>query len=148
MDVVKMSLTLVTYFSITGVTENAAIKLARAVGADLFEICSQKPCQPGEIPGDGKIVFTHKDISAYDRIFVGLPIWWYAAPTIIHDFLSDYDLRGKLVVPFVTSGGGGLDKVRPRLLESCPGADLREATLLSDDMSDEELREWADSYKV
>lgn len=142
-----MSSTLVTYFSITGVTENAAMKLARAIGAELFEIRSEKSCQPGVIPGDGGIVFTHKDISSYDRIFVGLPIWWYAAPTIIHDFLSDYDLRDKLVVPFVTSGGGGLDKVRPRLLESCPGADLREATLLSDEMSDQELRHWADSYE-
>ena len=143
-----MSATLVAYFSITGVTENAAMKLARSLGADLFEVSSQKPCKPGEVPEAGKIVFTQKDISGYDRIFVGLPIWWYAAPTIIHDFLSGYDLRGKLVVPFVTSGGGGLDKVRPRLLESCQGADLREATLLSDDMSDEELRNWADQYQA
>ena len=143
-----MPSTLVTYFSITGVTEHAAIKLARCLCADLFEVSSQKPGMAEEVPEAGKIVFTKKDISAYDRIFVGLPIWWYAAPTVIHDFLSDYDLRGKLVVPFVTSGGGGLDKVRPRLLDSCPGADLREATLLSDDMSDDELRAWADSYQV
>ena len=143
-----MSATLVAYFSITGVTENAAMKLARSLGADLFEVSSQKPGELGEIPDSGKILFTKKDISAYDRIFVGLPIWWYAAPTIIHDFLSGYDLQGKLVVPFVTSGGGGLDKVRPRLLDSCQGADLREATLLSDDMSDEALRDWADQYQV
>ena len=138
-----MSRTLVAYFSITGVTENVAVRLARAIGADLFEV---QPVQNAGEKDRGAISFEHKNISHYDRIFVGLPIWWYAAPTVIHTFLSDYDLTGKTVIPFVTSGGGGLDKVRPRLLDSCPGADLREATLLLDDMSEDSLRSWADEF--
>ena len=147
-----MTKTLVTYFSITGVTENVAARLAKAIGADLFEI-TPEPSEQGEnargeeqegaVPS---ISFAHKNVEGYEKIFVGLPIWWYAAPTIIHTFLSDYDLSGKVVVPFVTSGEGGLDKVRPRLQESCIGADLKEATLLSDEMTEEELLAWAEAF--
>lgn len=140
-----MSSSLVIYFSITGVTENVAARLARIMGADLFEVAGQKPGNGEAVsPEKTELSFVQKDLDGYDRIFVGLPIWWYAAPTIIHTFLSSCDLTGRTVIPFATSGGGGLDKVRPRLLESCPGADLREASLLLDSMSDEELKAWAE----
>ena len=137
---------LVAYFSITGVTENAACRLARAISADLYEIIPQKPCREADPQGQ-EITFLRMDLSAYDVIYVGLPIWWYAAPTVIQNFLSGYDLTGKTLIPFVTSGGGGLDKVRPRLRQSCPGAQLREASLLSEDMSPEELARWAESMR-
>ena len=145
-----MKKALVAYFSITGVTEHAANKLARAIEADLYEV---KPLQPisrdtllheDGHPAQDPIQFEHKNIDAYDIIFVGLPIWWYAAPTVIHNFLSDYDLTGKTVVPFVTSGAGGLDKVKPRLQKSCPGADLRDASLLEENMSFQQLMNWAE----
>ena len=142
-----MSRNLVAYFSITGVTEHVATRLARVLCADLFEVKASKPVPPVAEDGTTQgqpLTFVHKNIEGYDRIFVGLPIWWYAAPTVIHTFLSDYDLTGKTVIPFATSGGGGLDKVKPRLLESCPGADLREASLLLDSMTDEELLSWAE----
>ena len=147
-----MKRALVAYFSITGVTGNMARKLAEAVSADLYEIMPRQPYSSSDLDqraGENAAIpvsFEHKNIDAYDVIFVGLPIWWYAAPTIIHTFLSDYDLRGKVLIPFATSGGGGLDKVRPRLLESCPGADLREATLLTDDMTAQDLLSWAESF--
>ena len=141
---------LVVYFSITGVTGSMASRLASAIGADLFEITAEHPIREEaskeEALASQELRFLHKDMTLYDRIYVGLPIWWYAAPTIIHDFLSQHDLRGKTLIPFVTSGGGGLDKVRPRLLECCQGADLQEASLLSEDMSQEMLQQWADSF--
>ena len=146
-----MSRELVVYFSITGVTEGVALNLAESIGADLHEI-RPKVSLPGEAAAENsqekpQVTFEHLNIEGYDTIYVGLPIWWYAAPTVIHDFLSDYDLRGKTLIPFATSGGGGVDKIRPRLLESCPGADLREATILTESWSNEELRAWADSFR-
>ena len=143
-----MSRTLVTYFSITGVTESAAIRLAHAIGADLFEIVPEKSgAEPGkpENSAPGISVFG-KNLDDYDRIYVGLPIWWYAAPTVIHTFLSHFDLRGKTVIPFATSGAGGLDKVRPRLQDSCQGADLREASLLREDLTEKQMRDWASGF--
>ena len=156
-----MGRAIVTYFSITGVTAGVASILAKAVGADLFEI---KPDIPYEnVNTDWKsqesgtadrreepealsqITFQHLDLDEYDTIYLGLPIWWYAAPTIINNFLDGYDLTGKTVIPFATSGGGGIDKVRPRLLSSCTGADLKEATLLCGEYTEKELAEWADS---
>lgn len=139
-----MSKALVAYFSITGVTENVARMLSEAIGADLFEVVPNPAVSGEENPGD--ITFAQTNVDCYDVIYVGLPIWWYAAPTVIHTFLSAYDLTGKTVIPFATSGGGGLDKVRPRLQESCSGADLREASLLSGDMTLQELEAWAKSF--
>ncbi len=146
-----MSKALVVYFSITGVTENVAQKLAEAIGADIFEVAPKEPVAESQMEGTGdgnstETIFRGKDIREYDVIYVGLPIWWYAAPTVIHTFLSDYDLRGKTLIPFATSGGGGILQVRPRLLPSCPGADLREASLLTGDMTQEELAQWAAGF--
>ena len=132
-----MARPIVAYFSITGVTEGAALRLAKALDAEAYEILGQKD--------SGKVRFTCRcrDLTGINPIYVGLPIWWYAAPTVINDFLEGYDLRGKTVIPFVTSGAGGLDKVRPRMAASCPGADLREASLLTEDMTDADLKAWA-----
>ncbi len=81
----------------------------------------------------------------YDVVFVGFPIWWYVAPTIINTFLESYDFSGKTVVPFATSGGSGMGKTNERLAPSCPGATLLKGKMLNGSLSQEELKAWVQS---
>ncbi len=76
----------------------------------------------------------------YDVVFVGFPIWWYVAPTIINTFLESYDFSGKTIVPFATSGGSGMGKTNERLAPSCPGATLLKGKMLNGSLSKEELK--------
>ena len=87
------------------------------------------------------IVLYHKldYMDAYDVIYVGFPIWWYMAPRIINTFLESYDLTGKTVIPFATSGGSGVEKVNESLRASCAGAKLIEPHLLNDTQALNEL---------
>jgi len=121
-----MSKVLVAYFSASGVTKNAAEKLAKAANADLFEI---KPIRPytdadlnwmdkksrstiemNDLLSRPKIANKCENMGSYDVVFVGFPIWWYVEPRIIDTFLESYDFSGKRVIPFATSGGSGLGK--------------------------------------
>lgn len=80
-------------------------------------------------------------------IFLGFPIWWYIAPTIINTFLESYDLSGKTIIPFATSGGSGMGETNEKLLPSCTGATLLEGRVFSSDVSAKELAEWAKEYE-
>ena len=86
-------------------------------------------------------------VAAYDTVFVGFPIWWYVAPTIINTFLESADLSGKTVIPFATSGGSGMGKTNEKLAPSCPGARLLEGRLLNG-ASKEEIARWIDGLDV
>ena len=119
-----MSKKLVGYFSASGVTAKVARTLAEAVGANLFEIAPKKPYTKADLnwmdanarstvemkdPGSRpELAAGLPDAAAYDTIYVGFPIWWYVAPTIVNTFLESLDLSGKTVVPFATSGGSGM----------------------------------------
>ena len=128
--------TLVAYFSASGETARLAKTIAQAAGADLHEIRPAQPytaadlnwhddqsrssvemrdpaCRPA-IAGDAP------DLTDYDAVFVGFPIWWYQAPRIIETFLASCDFSGKRVVPFVTSGGSGMGRTEEILQKSCP----------------------------
>ena len=85
------------------------------------------------------------DIPSYDRIFLGFPIWWYTAPSIIRTFLESYDFSGKTVVLFATSGGSGLGKTAEDLASSCPGAVIKGGKMLNGRQSESELRQWAET---
>lgn len=121
-----MSKILVAYFSASGVTKNAAEKLAKAANADLFEI---KPVRPytdadlnwmdkksrstiemNDLSSRPEIANKCENMGSYDVVFVGFPIWWYVEPRIIDTFLESYNFSGKTVIPFATSGGSGLGK--------------------------------------
>lgn len=121
-----MSKILVAYFSASGVTKNAAERLAKAANADLFEI---KPVRPytdadlnwmdkksrstiemNDLSSRPEIAKKCENMGSYDVVFVGFPIWWYVEPRIIDTFLESYDFSGKTVIPFATSGGSGLGK--------------------------------------
>ncbi|CDD08892.1 putative uncharacterized protein [Clostridium sp. CAG:349] len=121
-----MSKILVAYFSASGVTKNAAEKLAQAANADLFEIKPVRPYTDADLDWTDKksrstiemndlssrpeIAKKCENMGSYDVVFVGFPIWWYVEPRIIDTFLDSYDFSGKTVIPFATSGGSGLGK--------------------------------------
>lgn len=115
-----MSKRLVAYFSASGVTAKVAENLADAIGADIFEIQPEVPYTKADLNWMDKksrstiemsdptsrpsIAAKRDNMDEYDTIFVGFPIWWYIAPTIINTFLESYDLKGKTIIPFATCG--------------------------------------------
>lgn len=121
-----MSKILVAYFSASGVTKNAAEKLAKAANADLFEIKPVRPYTAADLDWTDKksrstiemndlssrpeIAKKCENMGSYDVVFVGFPIWWYVEPRIIDTFLESYDFSEKRVIPFATSGGSGFGK--------------------------------------
>ena len=156
-----MSKTLVAYFSASGTTQRAADKLAKAAGADLYEIRPAVPYTRADLDWMDKksrstlemkdpsfrpeLADKDADIASYYRIFLGFPIWWYVAPTLINTFLESYDFTGKEIVLFATSGGSGFGKTVQALEPSCPGAVIKEGRLLNGGMSEAELKTWAES---
>lgn len=118
-----MSKVLVAYFSASGVTADAAKKVAEAAGADLYEICPEVPYTQADLDWQDqnsrssvemkdkasrpKIADKNADVAGHDTILLGFPIWWYTAPTIINTFLESYDFSGKKIVLFATSGSSG-----------------------------------------
>lgn len=155
-----MSKKLVAYFSASGVTASLAKNLAAVIGADLFEI------EPVIRYGKADLDWTNKksrssdemndkssrpavakklgNMSEYDEVFVGFPIWWYIAPTIVNTFLEGYDLAGKTIIPFATSGGSGMGETNEYLANSCKGAKLVEGKVLRRNACADELKKWAE----
>lgn len=86
-----------------------------------------------------------QNMDDYDRILVGFLIWWYVAPTIINTFLEQYDLSGKTVVPFATSGTSGMGKTNEELAPSCKGAELKEGKRFAANAGEDEIRTWSNS---
>jgi flavodoxin len=133
-----MAKKLVAYFSASGVTKRAAEKLAKQEGADLFAIRPVQPYSQADLDWTNKksrstiemqdkksrveIADKVKDMSQYDEIFLGFPIWWGVAPHIINSFLEQYNLQGKTISPFATSGGSGYGRSNNELEVSAPGA--------------------------
>ena len=138
---------LVAYFSCSGVTERVARELAKATGAELYEIRPERPYTSADLDWtDSKSRSTIEmndpacrpaiaepvtDMRQYDTIFLGFPIWWYVEPRIVDTFLESYDFSGKTVIPFATSGGSGIGKAEKSLQAHCPGADWKKGQLLN-----------------
>ena len=128
--------TLVAYFSATGVTRSAAEQLAKELNADLFEIAPEQPYTQADLDWTNKqsrstvemndkssrpaIKGVPSDMSLYDTVYIGFPIWWYTAPTIVNTFVEACDLEGKVVHLFATSGGSSIDKACRDLKEAYP----------------------------
>lgn len=156
-----MRKTLVAYFSASGVTARLAQKLAAVTDADLFEIVPETPYTAADLDWTNKasrssvemndptsrpaVASRAADLSRYDRIFVGFPIWWYTAPTIVNTFLEQYDLTGKTVVPFATSGMSPIGRSAADLCPSAKGAQVLDGRRFSADVPDAELRQWAEN---
>ena len=155
-----MSKKLVAYFSASGTTARLAENLAEAIGADIFEIVPEVPYTAADLNWQDKhsrssiemqdpasrpaIAATRDNMADYDTIFVGFPIWWYVAPTIINTFLESCDLTGKTIIPFATSGGSGIGETNEKLEPSCPGAKLLEGRVFRSSASKTELEAWAE----
>ena len=86
------------------------------------------------------------DMAAYDTIYVGFPIWWYTAPTIINTFMESYDFKGKTVIPFATSGGSTIDKACDDLKKAYPNVNWLPGRLLNNATKDD-LKQWAAQHK-
>lgn len=133
-----MSKKLAAFFSATGTTAAAAKELAKAAGADLYEIKPETPYTNADLNWQNKhsrsslemndrssrpaIADTNADIADYDTVYLGFPVWWYTAPTIINTFLESYDFSGKRIILFATSGGSGFGKTVSNLQPSAPNA--------------------------
>lgn len=151
---------LVAYFSASGVTARAAQKLAKAAGADLYEIKPEIPYTDADLNWHDKqsrsslemndpasrpaVTDRVANMAQYDLVLVGFPIWWYVAPTIIQTFLEIYDLSGKTIVPFATSGGSGMGRTNEKLVASCSGAKLLPGRMLNGSLSKTELKAWVE----
>ena len=120
---------LVAYFSYSGTTRNIASALSERTGGDLFEIATQdgysnvymdsnREIRQNERPA---LTGTVENMDMYDIVFVGYPVWWHATPAPINTFLESYDLTGKLIIPFCTSGGSTIEETLPTFLHSCDG---------------------------
>lgn len=120
---------LVAYFSYSGTTKNVATALGEKTGGDLFEIAVQDGYSDvyqesnREIRNNERPVLTNtvSNMDEYDIVFVGYPVWWHATPAPINTFLESYNLTGKLIIPFCTSGGSDIDETMPTFLNSCDG---------------------------
>lgn len=158
-----MSKKLVAYFSATGTTAKAAKRIAEVTGADIFEIRPEVPYEKKDLNWMNPLSRTTKEmrgrlpnptikpddakIADYDLIFLGFPIWWYIAPTIINTFLEAYDFSGKRIVLFATSGSSGFGKavegLQKCVADSC---EIVEGRMMNKAVSDEELKAWAESF--
>ena len=143
----KKMKTLVTYFSATGTTKQVAKQLAAVTGADLFEITPQKPYTDADLDWTNKnsrssvemkdlkyrpaIAKTVDNIVDYDTVYIGFPIWWYTAPTIINTFIESCNLKGKTVIPFATSGGSSIKKSCDDLKKAYPEIKWKAGRLLN-----------------
>lgn len=147
-----MGKTLVAYFSASGKTAKVAEKLAAKVGADLYEIkptvkytkadlnwmdrksrssieMNDKSFRPEIITGD-------VDVAPYDTIYLGFPIWWYVAPTIINTFLEAYDFSGKKIILFATAGSSDFGNTTAELKPSAKDAEFIETKVLKGILTD------------
>ena len=152
-----MNKTLVAYFSASGTTAKLAKTLAKTVGADLHEIQPEKPYTTADLNWQDSKSRSSKEMNdksfrpavankvenmaQYDTIFVGFPIWWYVAPTIINTFLENYDFSGKRIVLFATSGGSGFGNTIKELKPSAADAEIVEGKILNR-ASDDQLKDW------
>lgn len=151
--------TLVTYFSATGTTESVAKQIADITDADLYEIKPEVPYSQADLDWTDKasrssvemndrsfrpaFIKDLKNHDDYDVIYIGFPIWWYTAPTIINSFVEEYGFEGKKVVMFATSGSSTPEKAFNDFKTAYPEINWVEAKLLNG-ATKESVKKWID----
>ncbi len=149
---------LVAYFSCTGNTERIAGYIAETLGAPTYRITPEEPYTDADLNyGDSQSRTTREqndpdarpavsgrveDMDAYDVVFLGYPIWWGQAPKILYTFVESYDLRGKTIVPFCTSGSSGIGPSVENLSKSAPEAVWLEGRRFGGSASRETAADW------
>ncbi len=154
--------TLVAYFSASGVTADVAKKLAQAAEGDLYEIRPREPYTTADLDWTNKrsrstlemndlssrpgLADRNADIAKYDTVFLGFPIWWGVAPTIVNTFLESYDFSGKRIVLFATSGGSGFGRTADVLKASVSAdTELVVGKLLNGRQTVADLKKWVET---
>ena len=138
---------LVAYFSATGVTAQAAQKVAEATGGEVYAITPAKPYTDADLDWRDKqsrssvemndpkarpaLGGERLDVSEYDIVFIGYPVWWNQAPRLINTFIESHNLKGKTVIPFATSGGSTISGSVATLKTSYPALEWKEGRLLN-----------------
>lgn len=156
-----MGKSLVAFFSASGVTKKVATKLASAIGADIFEIVPKELYTSADLNWMDKksrssvemndrncrpeIASKVDDMSKYDTVYVGFPVWWYREPSIIDTFMEAYDFTGKKVITFCTSGGSGLGDSAKNMQALASSAKVIDGKKFSSGVSEADLKKWADS---
>lgn len=157
-----MSKNLVAFFSASGVTENVAKLLAVATNADLFQIKPEVPYTKADLNWQDEnsrssvemknkssrpaIAEGNAKVEEYDVIFLGFPIWWYVAPTIINTFLESYNFAGKTIILFATSGSSGFGETVNGLKGSVDSTTvIKEGKILNGSQSVDSIKEWVET---
>ena len=155
---------LVAYFSATGNTRRVAQNLAKAVEADIYEIKPAKPYSDADLDWTNKssrssvemadhssrpeMIKDDFSVKDYETIYLGFPIWWYIAPTIVNTFLEKHDFSNKKIILFATSGGSGfgrtIDNIKTSVSDSTK---VIEGKVLSSNSSVEQLKSWVETLK-
>lgn len=156
------SKTLVAYFSAQGHTKALAEKIAAVTGADLFEIVPVDPYTEADLDGWNdsargtreskdrttrpKVKSRVENFAQYDTIYLGFPIWWFTAPTIVNTFLEQYNTDGKVIIPFATSGGSGIGETEKDLKVSAFNAVFLPGNVLNN-ATERQVQSWIDSIE-
>ena len=160
-----MSKFLVAYFSATGVTKEVAENIKDVLGADIYEIKPKVPYTNPDLNWMDKqsrttiemedkssrpeIVDDKLKLENYDIVFLGFPIWWYVAPTLINTFLESYNFANKKIILFATSGGSGFGGTIEYLKKSLPAsAEIIEGKLLNYGPSKEDIKAWIETLEL
>ena len=160
-----MSKTLVAYFSASGITKAVAKDLSEVLKSDLYEIKPEIPYENADLNWMDKssrtsvemndktsrpaIIKDDLKLDKYDTIFLGFPIWWYVAPTIINTFLESYNFSNKKIVLFATSGGSGFGGTIEYLKRSVSAStEIIEGKILNYSPSKKEIKDWLDSLDL
>lgn len=157
-----MKKSLVAYFSASGITAQLAKRLAQTIEADSYEIIPQVLYTQADLDWTNKqsrstlemkdkncrppLAHPVPDVSKYDVIFVGFPVWWYREPSIIDSFMQACSWNGQTVVPFATSGGSGLGDAAKNMQALAPQAVVKEGKLYNRNTDASELKSWAQVY--
>ena len=156
---------LVSYFSATGRTAGLAKTIARLTGGEIFEIKPVNPYTAKDLDWTNeesrscremkdsecrpKILDKVKDFDSYGIVFIGFPIWWYQAPRIIETFIQEYDFSGKILIPFVTSGGSGVGKSDDILKSLCKGnPKWLSGRRMEPDENTESIKKWLEGLSI
>lgn len=156
---------LVAYFSYSGNTRSVAQAIQQQTGADLFEINTTYayPSEYNDVVEQAQqeqrenarpeLNDTVENMEQYDVVFLGYPNWWGDMPMVVYSFLETYDLSGKTVAPFVTSGGSGFSNTIASIEELQPQADVQEGLALRDTEvgsadANEQITQWLSGLNV
>lgn len=154
---------LIAYFSYSGNTEVAAKEIQDQIGGDLFEIKRKEEYSSSNLSDEAKEEIESKkrpelaekleNIDRYDVVFVGYPIWWHSTPVVINTFLESYDLSGKTVIPFCTSGGSDIEETLESFKSSCNSNKILEGITISGSSGNsnsgkEKLKNWITSLDL